>query len=100
MKNLKDYLSRTKNRFHDSLYFSDLERAINLTWEKNNIKSPKARALFRIPVSLYLIAKDTFWRTIEFIDIIGEKLFEYPESYYRKKSEREKKEEEIKYNNP
>ncbi len=88
MKNLK-------KKLYDGhyLYFSGLERERNLILENYNIKNPKARSLFSLPISLYLMARSTFNRTINLILIFGDKIFEHPSSYYQKKIEREERNE-------
>ena len=96
MKEVKNNFSEMRNKIYDRLYYSStgmyfsyLKKEVNSTLDKYKIKNPIARALLSVPVGLYFDGKETIERTIELIDVIGEKLFEYPEYYYEKKNKRE-----------
>lgn len=84
-------MENLKSKFYDKhyLYFSALEKAIKETLDKYNINNPQTRSVLSVPIGAYLVGKDSLGRTLELIENIGEKLFEYPPSYYQKKFERE-----------
>lgn|GEM_PF-1995405 len=91
MKRMKDYFSRKLAKLNKyfsqtdtAFYFYYLKKDIKRTLDEYEIKNPFRRILLGIPMGLYFDGKATLGRAINRIDIIGSKIFEYPDSYYEK----------------
>jgi hypothetical protein len=92
---LKKYLLETSRNLHERFSYTDtgiylraLRKETNRQLDNQGINNPVARSLLSLPIGIYLDVQETFGRFLERIELIGEKLFEYPPSYY----EREMKE--------